>query len=57
MNTDSADNEKKNLEDSPKVGNIMRKHLRPAAIYLFLILPGLSLLSNLHLFTFQLLVE
>lgn len=57
MNTDSADNEKKNLEDSPKVGNIMEKHLRPAAIYLFLILPGLSLLSNLPLFTLQLLVE
>lgn len=54
MHTDSADNEKKNLEDSPKVGNIMGKHLRPAVIYLFLIILGLSLLSNLHVFTFSL---
>lgn len=57
MHTDSADNEKKNLEDSPRVGNIMGKHLRPAVIYLFLIILGLSLLPNLYLFTFQLLVE
>lgn len=32
MHRDSADNEKKNLEDSPKVGNIMGKHLGPALI-------------------------
>lgn len=57
MHTDSVDNEKKNLEDSPKVRNVMGKHLRPAVIYLFLIILGLSLLPNLHLFAFQLLLS
>lgn len=51
MHTDSADNEKKNLDDSPRVGNIMAKHLRSAVIYLFLIILGLYyLISTSSLF-------
>lgn len=56
MHIDSSDNEEKNLEDSPKVGNITGKHLRPALIYLFWIILGLSLLPNCCFYTFWLLV-